>query len=69
MSFLGRNFSHKAVQGSFPLAIKKIVAGELPHSGDALQSLFGLRLTIVDGGIPSVVIPSATQENYEPSQQ
>lgn len=47
ISYISRNYSKPAIQEALPRIIKKLVEGKLPHAGETLQSLLGLRVPVI----------------------
>ncbi|KAI0747614.1 hypothetical protein C8Q80DRAFT_686169 [Daedaleopsis nitida] len=46
VSYLSQHYADRAIQNNLPDAIEKVVLGYMPHAGDVLRSLLGLRAAV-----------------------
>ncbi|KAI0806908.1 hypothetical protein C8Q74DRAFT_1188125 [Fomes fomentarius] len=50
VSYLSQHYSDPGVQDTLPDTIERVVLGDMPHAGNVLRSLLGLRVVIAPSG-------------------
>ncbi|KAI0648313.1 hypothetical protein C8Q79DRAFT_954819 [Trametes meyenii] len=67
VSYLAQNYLDPKIQTSLHDALDKVVLGQLPHAGDLLRSLLGLRMaaTIPEGPTPTVLSWASVQASAD----